>query len=99
MCELLPEPMPLYRPPPKVWTLKLRSDESFRAEIMDIVRILQIHARVRGDDPEQVDISYVVRRMLETGRDQAFEEYGGRPKSESGWAALEERVAKSVKKH
>lgn len=89
MLAQLAEPMPLYVPPEKSWTLKLRSDEAFKAQLQDVVRLWKIHAQTRGDDVEAIDLSYVVRRFLEVGIEQTFEEYGGRPKTETAWAKLE----------
>lgn len=91
------EPMALYVPPDKGWTLKVRSDEAFKAQLTDVVRLWKLHAQARGDDEEQIDLSYVVRRLLEVGVDQAFEEYGGRPKSATGWAKVEAVLQKITK--
>lgn len=89
--------MALYVPPEKPWLLKLRSNESFKAELEDVVRCWRIHATARGDDPNQIDVSYVVRRILEKGVADVFAEYGGRPTQESDWARLEKAITQAVK--
>ena len=91
-----------YVPPERPWMLRLRSTESFRAQLEDVVRLWKAHAAARGDDPEQIDLSYVIRRFLEVGIEGAFADYGGRPKTEADWkavtAALKASIESSAKK-
>jgi hypothetical protein len=90
--------MALYVPPEKPWMLRLRSTDVFKAKLDGVVRLWKAHAEARGDDAKQVDASYVVRRLLEAGIDQAFAEYGGYPRDEDAWKSVESAIAKSVKK-
>ena len=90
--------MALYIPPEKPWLLRLRSTESFQARLEGVVRLWRMHAVERGDDAAQIDVSYVVRRVLEAGIDQAFAEYGGEPKSAETWAAVQKAVTAAHKK-
>ena len=88
-----------YVPPEKPWMLRLRSTESFRDALDGVVRLWKAHATARGDDPKQIDVSYVVRALLEQGIEQAFAEYGGkRPASEEEWKAIEATISKAVSK-
>jgi hypothetical protein len=89
----------LYVPPEKPWMLRLNSDESFRDQLQDVVRLWRAHAEARGDRAEAINLSYVVRRMLEAGIAQAFEEYGGRPTTEDGWKAVLGAVKSTTKDH
>lgn len=89
--------MALYVPPEKPWMMRLRSTEAFRTKLEGVVRLWQIHAKARGDDAEQIDVSYVVRRLLEAGIDQAFAEYGGLPGDEKAWTAVAATIVKVVK--
>lgn len=84
--------MPLYVPPEKPWVLRLRSTESFQERLEGVVRLWQKLAESQGDDPKQIDISYVVRRILDAGIDTAFQEFGGEPKSEESWKAVEKQI-------
>lgn len=88
----------LYVPPEKPWLLRLRSTESFQARLEGVVRLWKAHAIARGDDANQIDVSYVIRRVLEAGIDAAFQEYGGEPKSEESWKVVEKQIAASHKK-
>jgi hypothetical protein len=88
----------LYSPPDRPWDLKLRSKHSFKDRLEDVVRLWKMMAEARGDDADQIDVSYVIRRILEAGVDQAFAEYGGQPKSDESWAAVESTIKKTVKK-
>lgn len=87
----------LYVPPEKPWMLRLNSDESFRDQLQDVVRLWRAHAEARGDRAEAINLSYVVRRMLEAGIAQAFDEYGGRPTTEEGWKHVLSAVKAAAK--
>lgn len=87
----------LYVPPEKPWMLRLNSDESFRDQLQDVVRLWRAHAEARGDRAEAINLSYVVRRMLEAGIAQAFDEYGGRPTTEEGWKQVLSAVKAAAK--
>lgn len=98
MLDTAPD-LPLYVPPDRPWMLRLRSDEAFRDQLLDVVRLWKAHAEARGDDAEKIDLSYVMRRLLEAGISQAFEEYGGRPTTEDGWKAVLGAVKSALKDH
>lgn len=87
----------LYVPPEKPWMLRLNSDESFRDQLQDVVRLWRAHAEARGDRAEAINLSYVVRRMLEAGIAQAFDEYGGRPTTEEAWKHVLSAVKAAAK--
>lgn len=89
--------LPLYVPPSEPWMLRLRSDEQFRDQLQDVVRLLKALAVARGDRADAIDLSYVVRRMLEAGISQAFDEYGGRPTTDEGWKNVLSAVKAAVK--
>jgi hypothetical protein len=96
--SLTEDDMALYVPPEKPWMLRLRSTESFQSKLEGVVRLWKTHAVARGDDAKQVDVSYVVRRLLEAGVDAAFAEYGGYPRDEEAWKAMESAILKASKK-
>jgi hypothetical protein len=78
--------------------LKLRSRQSTKRELEDVARLWRMLAEARGDDAEQIDVSFVIRRIVEAGLAQAFAEYGGRPTSEAEWERAQSTIARTVKK-
>lgn len=94
--------MSVYKPneprEPKV-PLNARVPKELRDALVDVVRLWRIYAEQRGDESEGIDLSYVVRRLLRVGIDQAFAEFGGRPEDEHGWMAIERAISKTMKKY
>lgn len=88
----------LYIPPEKPWMLRLRSTTAFAEKLKGVVRLWKLTAEARGDDAAQIDMSYVVRRLLEAGVEHSFDEYGGLPRDEAAWKNVEALIAKTVKK-
>lgn len=97
-AALSDDEMALYVPPDKPWMLRLRSTETFQDKLAGVVRLWKATALARGDDSKAIDVSYVVRRVLEAGVDQAFAEYGGFPRDEEAWKSVEQLIAKTIKK-
>ena len=93
------EDMSLYVPPEKPWMLRLRSTEGFQARLEGVVRLWRTLAESQGLPSKQIDTSYVVRRILDAGIDTAFAEFGGEPKSDESWKAVEKQIAAAAKKH
>lgn len=91
------EEMTRYVAPEKAWMLRLRSTESFKLKLEALIRLWKAHATARGDDPEKIDISHVVRNVLEDGIAAAFKEYKGIPETEEQWKAIEAAIARGVK--
>jgi hypothetical protein len=86
-----------YIPPAKPWMIKVRSNEEFKADLDDLVRLWKMFAEERGDDAAQIDLSYVIRRLLALGVDGGFAEFGGQPKSEEDWGTIRSQIKKTVK--
>ena len=87
----------LYIPPEKPWMLRLRSTEGLQTRLEGVVRLWRAMAEAQGLPSKQIDISHVVRRILDAGIDQAFQEFGGEPKSEESWKAVEKKIAAAAK--
>lgn len=87
----------LYEPPDRPWELKLRSRQSTKRELEDVARLWRLLAEARGDDAEQIDVSYVIRRIVEAGLSQAFAEYGGRPTTEAEWEKAKQAISRAAK--
>lgn len=93
--------MALYNPLEKeepMTSLTFRVPKALIAEMDAVVRLWKIYATHRGDEVRGIDRSYVMRRMLRGGKDQAFSEFGGVPEDEAGWERIEAAVIKGVKK-
>ena len=88
--------MTSYKPPDRIWDLKLRSRESFKDQLNDVVELWKKLAVRRGDDVEQIDLLYVIRQILESGVDSAFEKFGGRPKSQADWDRIQGVIEKTI---
>lgn len=54
--------------------LNLRVEESLRRGLDSLVRLWRVYAKARGEDPADVDLTFVVRRLLLVGLDGAFGE-------------------------
>lgn len=85
-----------YVPPEKLWQLHLRSNEALKARLEGVVRLWRAIAESRGQDASKIDIAHVVRSILDTRIDEGFAEFGGEPKNEAAWTAVESSI-KSAK--
>ncbi len=56
--------------------LNLRVPESLRAMLNDTVKLWKLFAEARGEDADQIDLSFVCVRLLKVGADTAFGEVG-----------------------
>lgn len=56
--------------------LNLRAPESLRAMLNDTVKLWKMLAEARGEDADQIDLSFVCLRLLKVGSDTAFGEFG-----------------------
>lgn len=93
--------MALYNPLEKqepMTSMTFRVPKDLIEEMDAVVRLWRIFASVRGDETRGIDRSYVMRRLLRGGKDQAFAEFGGMPTDEAGWEKLEAAIVKGVKK-
>jgi len=93
--------MALYNPLEKeepMTPMTIRVPKDLISEMNAVVRLWRLFARARGDEIRGIDRSYVMRRLLRTGKDHAFGEFGGIPTDEAGWGKLEAAVVKAVKK-
>lgn len=63
-------------PKPKKEALNLRVPDSLRAMLNDTVRLWKMYAEARGEDAEQIDLTFVCVRLLKVGADTAFGEVG-----------------------
>lgn len=76
--------------------LVLRVDAGLFASLQDGHRVLELLARMNGDDSP--GFSGALRRLLRIGLDVTFDKVGGRPKTEADWQALEASLV-ALKKH
>lgn len=93
------EDMAYYDPPgtkTRKQALNLRVPEPLRAKLDDVVRVWRIYAEERGEDAEQIDLTYVCVRLLDVGADGAFAEIGLRPSTPEEWARLKKLIQKQI---
>ncbi len=93
--------MALYDPNEKAEPMvphTFRVPKSLLDEMDAVVRLWKTYAIARGDDIRGIDRSFVMRKLMKDGKAHAFEEFGGIPKDEEGWADLEADIIKAVKK-
>ena len=83
-----------YESPPEKRSeaLNLRVTKKLKEHLLEVQRLWVMLAKARGENYEAVDISYTASRLLQVGVDGAFEEFGGRPRSEADWKLLQERI-------
>jgi len=74
----------------------LRVDDDLFGDLQDGHRLLTLIAKVNNDDAP--GFSKALRRFLRLGLDVLFSKVGGRPQSESDWAAVEASLLAN-KKH
>lgn len=84
------------RPDPTV-QFNVRIPASMKKQLEDIVRLWVSMAKARGDEFKHIDVGYVTRRLFTVGAEQAFDEFGGIPKSEDDWEKVEAAIVKSSK--
>jgi hypothetical protein len=76
--------------------INFRVPESLSKYVDGVVRLWRTNAIVAGDEYHHITTSYVVRRLLRSGADRAFEGFGGlpgMPTDDDGWKSLTEKVA------
>jgi hypothetical protein len=91
--------MALYNPKEKsepMVPINFRVPQSVSDLIDGVVRLHRIYAASRGDEYAHINASFIVRRLLRSGAEAAFAEFGGMPADEAGWAKLEEAIRVAV---
>ncbi|GMV19051.1 MAG: hypothetical protein AMXMBFR56_72750 [Polyangiaceae bacterium] len=83
--------------------LNLRVEESLRRGLDSLVQLWKVYAKARGDDPADVDLTFVIRRLLLVGIQGAFGEVlaeaklDAMPVSDAEWARFEKSLEKMVR--
>src|SRR5438552_867575 len=79
-----------YEPAPESKAaLNMRVPKSLKQGLEAIVRIWKLRAEARGDDPTNIDITHVATALLKPAVASEFDQYGGRPKDDAAWEAVE----------
>lgn len=88
--------MGYYEPPPG--TKKVQVAARISSELNDaldaVMRLWKTVAAASGRDPDGIDKTYVITRLLSVGVDGAFGEFGGKPETVEEWKKLEAIIAK-----
>lgn len=86
-----------YEPPDIRVPLSFKARRSVRVRVEGLVRLWKHLAEVGGDDPDQIDLTYVLETLLDKASTAAWARHGGMPQSEEGWAELLKRKAAEAK--
>lgn len=87
-------------PEEKKVNLNLRVEESIRRGLESLVRLWKLYAKARGEDPDNVDLTFVIKRLLRVGLDGAFGEVLAEaklermPNTDAEWARFEKTLEK-----
>lgn len=95
------DPMALFDPTEKdepMIAVGLRVPKSMLSEVEAVVRLWKMFANARGDLTRGINPSFVMRKLLRSGVQHAFDEFGGMPADEAGWDVVAKAIQKSVKK-
>lgn len=92
---------PYFDPPDKRVQVHIRIWLSLRESARDLGRlwrILHVLRKAKANDPHDesdhgdIDLSYVLARLIRVGLEAAWKEVGGRPRTDEEWSALEQRL-------
>lgn len=84
--------------------LNLRVEESIRRGLDMLVRLWKVYAKARGEDPGDVDLTFVIRRLLRVGLDGAFAEVLAEaklermPATDAEWQRFEKTLEKMAQR-
>ena len=93
--------MALYDPTEKdepMVSVGLRIPKNQLEGVDAVVRLWKMFAVARDEETRGIDRSFVMRKLLRSGWQHAFGEFGGIPKDEAGWEEIAKAISKSVKK-
>lgn len=82
------EDVATYKAPDPRVPNSFRVRKSIQSKAKRLVTAWQEKARLNGDDPDEIDLSYVAERCLEVGLDNAWAELGGYPEDDQQMAQL-----------
>lgn len=88
--------MGYYEPPQSTKRVQIgvRVSSDLNDALDAVVKLWKLVAAASGKDPEGVDKTYVITRLLSVGIDGAFGEFGGKPETVEEWKKLEQLIAK-----
>lgn len=81
-------------PPQKRETLTVRIPKDLKAHLEGVIELWRALAVIDGSDPEQVNLTYVVERLLRVGVDGVWAQVGepaglsGMPRNKEEWELL-----------
>lgn len=93
--------MAYFEPPDKRVQQNVRMPRSLKRKLLDLQRLWIELAKLRPAndpddkvDPDDIDLTYVIVRLLNVGVDGAWAEVGGRPETEEQWEELLKKLKK-----
>jgi hypothetical protein len=93
--------MALYDPNEKdeaMISLTFRVPKSLVQQMDASVRLRRSKAKAKNEETRGIDRSFVMRTYLREGWEHDFDEYGGMPTDEAGWAEVEAKIIAKVLK-
>lgn len=93
--------MALYDPNEKdeaMTSLNFRVPKSLILQMDASVRLLRTQAKAKNEETRGIDRSFVMRKYLREGWEGDFDEFGGMPTDEAGWADVEAQILSKVLK-
>jgi hypothetical protein len=102
------EEVPVYKAKERTIRVQAYVPESFQQRMGKLARLWSLidrmsdEAKPKDDRPKEPLKEWteaeVIKRLLEAGIDTAFQEFGGEPKTEDSWSAIEKQIASAIKK-
>lgn len=87
-----------YEPPDIRVALNFKTRRSVRVRVEGLVRLWKHIAEANGDDPDQIDLTYVLETLVDKASTSAWAKHGGMPQGEEAWKALLARIDREFKK-
>lgn len=76
--------------------LNLRVPRDVKEGIEGLVRIWRHIAKLKGQDPDEIDITFVAIHLLKIGLNGAYADIGGRPTTKEEWDAVLAKISKGI---
>ena len=90
--------VPYFEPTTRPAELRIRFPAALRDDLKLIAEIWNA-LEERVGSGSSISLNDVIVRLLSVGRDGVFAEYGGKPETSAGQAALVERLARAYNKN
>lgn len=86
-----------YEPPDIRVALNFKAKRSVRARVEGLVRLWKHLAELDGDDPNQIDLTYVLETLIDKASASAWAKHGGMPQTKEAWEELLKKKTREAK--